>query len=244
MKPYLRNGYCVKWYCLFSGASFITAELMMSLTGKLKLRTEAIITCNLVSWSSTLTRQILVVPLVMWSALGHTVSSTIVDSSRQWRKLFVMLSTRYSRTNYTFLFVSNRPVVRNQKLVPENFPIQVRIIRAYWPTYAAIITCMYTYHCYLSLSRDFQPPFLSSWSLKQMLFTCIVCIILYGQNTLLLCSSLMCAGSSLFGLFNIPSNTTMLSPDYRMSCINSIVLLNLYKTPCNRDLTLLCLTVY
>ena len=83
MKPYSRNGYCVKWYCLFSGATFITAKLMMSLTGKLKLRTEAIITCNLVSWTSNLTRQILVVPLVMWSArdvLCPALEVTAVDS--------------------------------------------------------------------------------------------------------------------------------------------------------------------
>ena len=81
--PYSRDEYCVKWYSLFSGASFITNKLMMSLTGKLKLSTEAVITCNLVSWTSTLTRQILVVPLVIWSAVGHAVSGTRYDSSSQ-----------------------------------------------------------------------------------------------------------------------------------------------------------------
>lgn len=44
---------------------------------------------------------------------------------------FVMLSIGYSRTDYTFLFVSSRPVVRIQNLVSENFPMSFRIIHAY-----------------------------------------------------------------------------------------------------------------
>jgi hypothetical protein len=74
------------------------------------------------------------------------VSGTRDDSSRQWRKLFVMLSTGYSGTDYTFLFVSNRPVVRIQNLVSEFFVII--------PHYTCVLTNLCRHnnvHVHLSL---------------------------------------------------------------------------------------------